>query len=90
VRSGNREESNVPRPFNGLGNLTLMLGAVAGYPAWNDLAPLADEVAQSSGILIIYGYLFIGAETAYLPALKRSFFPWTGTSLWCSLVTHLS
>jgi hypothetical protein len=81
VSAGDRQQCNVSCPLDGLGNLSLVLGAVSGNPAWNYLAALGYEIAKCARILVINGYLFVGAETANLTALKRSFLPWPARAL---------
>ena len=88
--AGYRQQGYVSGPLDGLGYLPLMFGAIAGYPARNDFPTFTDKITESAGVLVIYGYLFIGAETANLPALERSLFPGTAASLWGSFVTHIS
>jgi hypothetical protein len=91
MRAGNRQQGNVSGPLDGLGYLPLMFGAVAGDPARNNFSPFADEITEGAGIFVIYAYLFVGAEAAYLPALKRPLFPGTAAaSLRGSYVTHIS
>ena len=74
--AGYRKQSDDPCPLDCLGYLSLVLGTVSGNPAWNNLAALSNEIAQCAWILVINGYLFIGAETTNFTALKRSFLPW--------------
>jgi len=81
VGAGDWQQSNVSCPLDGLGNLSLVLGAVSGYPAWNNLATLSYEIAEGAWILVIDGYLLVGAETANLTALKRSFLSWPARAL---------
>jgi hypothetical protein len=57
--AGDREQGDVPGPFYGFGDLPLVLGTVARYPAGDDLAPLADEIAKGAGVLLIYRYLLV-------------------------------
>jgi hypothetical protein len=86
---GDRQQGYVPGSLYGLGYLPLMFGAVSGNPARDDLAALADEIAEGAGVLVIDGYLLIGAETAHLAALEWSLFPRTVASLGCSFFTHI-
>jgi len=81
VGAGDWQQGDVSCPLDGLGNLSLVLGTVSGNPAWNYLATLGDEVAKCAWIFVIDGYLFVGAETANLTALKRSFLPWPARAL---------
>jgi len=81
VGAGDWQQRNVSCPLDGLGNLSLVLGAVSGNPAWNNLATLRDEIAKGAWIFVVDGYLFVGAETANLTALKRSFLPWPRRAL---------
>lgn len=79
--AGDREQGNIPGSLDGFCYLSLMLGAVAGNSAWNYLAALSDEVTKCAWILVVDGYLFIGAEAADLPALKWSFLSWPARAL---------
>jgi len=81
VGAGDWQQGNVSCPLDGLGNLSLVLGAVSGNPAWNYLAALSDEIAECAWIFVIDCYLLVGAETANLAALKRSFLPWPARAL---------
>jgi len=76
VGAGYRQQSDVTCPLDCLGNFSLVLGAVPGNPAGNNLAALGNKIAQGAWILVINGYLLIGAETANFTALKRSFLSW--------------
>jgi hypothetical protein len=88
VRAGDRQQGYVSCPLDGLGDISLVLGAVTGNPAGDYLAAFSDEVAECAWILVVNGYLFVGAETAHLAPLKRSFLPWPARALCTSFVTH--
>jgi len=75
VGAGDWQQGDVSCPLDSLGYLSLVLGTVSGNPAWYYLAALSDEVAECAWVFVVNGYLFIGAETANLAALKRSFLP---------------
>ena len=47
-----------------------MLGAVSGYPPWNDLAPFGRKQSEYSGILVIDYKAAVGAISAYFPSVK--------------------
>jgi len=81
VGAGDWQQGDVSCPLDCLCNLSLVLGAVPGNPAWNYLAALSDEVAECAWVFVINGYLFIGAEPANLTALKRSFLSWPARAL---------
>jgi hypothetical protein len=58
----------VARPFNGLGQLALMLGAGTRHAAGKDLAALGQKAAQTSYIFVIDIFYLIHAKGAYLSA----------------------
>jgi hypothetical protein len=60
--------------LNFSGQFSLMLGAGAGYPPWNDLAAFRDKISQRSRIFVINLETAVRAETAYFPSVKKSFF----------------
>ena len=64
------EKSDVSCALDGLGQLTLMLGAGAGHAAGKDLCALADETAKLCNILVVNIVNLIGAENANLAALS--------------------
>jgi hypothetical protein len=69
---GKRKQRDDPCPLDRRGDLPLMLGAVAGYPAGYDFAPLGDVIPEILRVFIVDLYLGIGAELTYLSA-KSSF-----------------
>lgn len=79
--AGNRQQSYVSGSFDCLGNFSLVLGAVTGNTARYNLATLGNEVAESTRILVVNGYLLVGAETTYFSALERSLFSWPAGAL---------
>jgi hypothetical protein len=46
----------------------LMLGAIAGYSTWNDLAALQHEPAQQLVVLVVNKCNFVFAQTARFPS----------------------
>ena len=54
--------------LDGLGQLALMLGAVAGHTAGQDFAALVDVAVQTAGVLIIDIFDLADAEVAHLAA----------------------
>lgn len=83
------QQSNISCSFYCLGNLALMLRAVARNPSRDNLPSLADEKAQGTRILVINRHLFIGAKTADFSPLKISLFSRPVPSRWCSFFTHM-
>ena len=83
---GDRQQGDVPGALYSLGYLPLMLGAVSGNPARDNLAALADEIAEGAGILVIDVYLLIGAEAAHFPTLKGTLFAWAARAACRSLL----
>jgi len=81
VGAGDWQQCNVSCPLDCLGNLSLVLGAVSGNPAWNYFATLSDEIAECAWILVVNGYLLVCTEAANLTTLKRSFLPWPARAL---------
>ena len=74
-RRRKRKNSNITRPFDGNGHLSLMLRTVPGNPTGNDLSPFCDEISKDLGILVIDIQFFIGAESADLSPQKGFFLP---------------
>ncbi len=72
MAGGNRQQGNVSRPLDRLGYFALVPRAVAGDSPWNDFPALANEGTERTRIFIIYGYLLVGTEPAYLSSLKSS------------------
>src|SRR4051794_28682247 len=64
---GERHERDHPRPLHRRRDLALVLRAVAGDPARNDLAPVRDEVLQRLRVLVVDRDVPVGAEAAHLP-----------------------
>ena len=54
--------------LDGLAQLTLMLGAVAGHTAGQDLAALVDETTQTVDVLVVDVFDLIHTEGAHLTA----------------------
>ena len=73
---GNWQQRQVAGAFNGLGNFSLVLGAVAGDAPGNNLATLGDKIAKCARLFVIDSQIFLGAETANLPTLKGALFAW--------------
>jgi hypothetical protein len=46
-------ERNITGAFDGCAKLTLVSSTIAGDPAWDDLTPLGNQVAQTLDILIV-------------------------------------
>src|SRR5689334_8629103 len=61
--------------LDGRGHLALVLGAVAGDAAGDDLAALGDEVLQRRLILEVHLGVLLGAEAAHLLAAKAAATP---------------
>lgn len=77
----NRQQRNVASSFYSFGYIALMFGAVSGNPARDNLSAFSYKITESTRILVVYGYLFVGAETANLATLKRPLFPRPGWAL---------
>src|SRR5689334_20958640 len=58
--------------LDGRGHLALVLGAVAGDAAGDDLAALRDEVLQGRLILEVHLGVLLGAEAAHLLAAEAA------------------
>jgi hypothetical protein len=86
---GDGQQSDVSGPLDRFGNFTLMFRAIAGNSPGNDLSPFRNERTESSRILVVDLYLLVSTETAYLSALKSSFFPAAISPCGCSFVTHI-
>ncbi|EAU63415.1 hypothetical protein STIAU_0974 [Stigmatella aurantiaca DW4/3-1] len=69
------EERQATGALDGDRHLALVLGAVAGDPAGNDLAALGDEVLQRGLILEVHLGVLLGAEAADLLAAKAASAP---------------
>lgn len=67
-----RHQRNGPCPFDCRGQLSLVLGAVAGYASRDNLAPLCGKEPERSWILIVDGEAAVGAEPAELSPVKYS------------------
>ena len=63
-----RQQCAEPCSLDGLGELTLMIGAGAGNSAGQDLGTLGHALAELSGVLIINGLCSVNAEHANLLA----------------------
>jgi hypothetical protein len=76
VNGRERQKGNLARPFDRQGQLTLVLGTVAGYSPGNDLSSFRYEITESFRIFIIYPHIGIYAETAdFSPSKCTSFAP---------------
>ncbi|OHB32223.1 MAG: hypothetical protein A2X79_08440 [Desulfuromonadaceae bacterium GWB2_53_15] len=73
---GNGQQRQIAGALNGLGNLSLVLGAVTGDATGNNLAALGNEVAKCARLFVIDSQIFLGAEAANLPALEGTFLAW--------------
>jgi hypothetical protein len=58
------QQGHVAGPFDRQRQLPLMLGAVAGDPAGQDLAALGGKPADAGNFFIVNGFDFIDAEAA--------------------------
>src|SRR5579871_2147451 len=67
-RRGERDQHDVARLLDRLGQAPLMRGAHARDPPRRDLAALADEGAQQANVLVVDIVDFIDAEPAHLLA----------------------
>jgi hypothetical protein len=68
---GKREQRQVPRPLDGDGQSTLMLGTRAGFASGLDLASFGQGAAQGGHVFIIDRLGFFQAKGAYFaPAGK--------------------
>ena len=61
---GIRQQSHDTSPLNSLGQLALMFGAVAGYPAGQDLAALSYILTEFGSIFIIDALGLVHAKAA--------------------------
>ena len=59
-----RQQRDIPRLLDGLGELALVRGADAREPARRDLAPLRHELLQEANVAIADGVNFFHAEFA--------------------------
>ena len=66
-----RKQGDVAGPLDRFGYLALVLGAVAGNPARNDLAAFGNKVAQAPGVFIVNLGL-VDAKTATLATGKAT------------------
>ena len=48
-----REDSNIARPFNSDGHLSLVLRTISGDPTRDDLSSFCDEISKDPRILIV-------------------------------------
>ena len=65
--SGVGQQRDGTGALDGLGKLTLMLGAVAAHTTGQDLAALVGEAAQTVYVLVVDLFDLIHTEAAYLP-----------------------
>jgi len=69
------QDSNITSPFDGYGDLPLMLCTVARNPPRNDLSPFRNKISKDSRILIFNIQFFVGAESTDLSLQERSLLP---------------
>src|SRR5258708_37030900 len=67
-----RDQRQGARAFDRGRHLPLMLGAIPGNPAWDDLPSFGDEVLEGSLILEVHLAVLFRAETADLLAAESS------------------
>ncbi len=65
------QDGYVSGPFDGDGDLPLVLGAVSGDPPGNDFPPFRHKISKDPRISIINIELLIGAKTADLSSHER-------------------
>jgi hypothetical protein len=73
------QQRNIARALDSFRQLALMIRAGPRDPARRDLAPLGDEIAQSTDIFIIYRRFLVGTKTANFAAAKTPAGSATGT-----------
>jgi hypothetical protein len=67
---GKADDGDMPSPFHGHCQLTLMTHAISGNAARNDTPPLRQEIPEQAGILEI-DRRFIQTKSAGTPSLKQ-------------------
>src|SRR4051812_5189821 len=67
VGGGVRQQGHRPRPLDRARQRALMARAIAGDPARDDLAALAEEAAEHARVLVVDEHRLVGAEPAALP-----------------------
>src|SRR5579863_2669928 len=65
-RDGERHERDHPRPVDRRGDGALVLGAVSGETARDQLAAVGDEVLEQGGVLVVDLDRLVRAELALL------------------------
>jgi len=68
-----RHQGNGPCTFDRSSQLSLVLGAIAGHPPWNDLAAFCGKKPKRPRIFIINGNATISTESANLSPAKKCF-----------------
>lgn len=71
--AGIGQEGDLSGPFNCLGHLALVLGAVAINPAGNNFTALGEVILQDLYLFIVNDQFFISTKAAYPAALENSF-----------------
>jgi len=59
-----RQKRHCPRPFDGSGDHSLMLGAVACSPGRNNLGVHIHEAPQKLRVFVVHGIDIVGAKIA--------------------------
>ena len=67
------QQSHIPGPLDGQSHHPLMLGTVAGDPAWRDFTPFGCKIPEGPGVLIIDYKTAIRTELTYLSSVKCPF-----------------
>jgi hypothetical protein len=67
-----RHQGNGPCTFDSSGQLSLVLGAIARYPPWNNLSPLCGKEPKRPRVFIINGKARIGTEPTNLSSAEES------------------
>ena len=65
-----RHQGNGPCTFDGSGQFSLVLGAIAGYPPRDDLAAFCGKKPERPRVLVIDGNAGINTEPANLSPAK--------------------
>ena len=82
---GEGQNRNIARLFNRGGYFSLVLCAVPGDSAGNDLSPFGDKISQDSWILVIDVQFLVCAESADLAPQERFFLSVGFGSIWGSV-----
>ena len=70
-RRGEGQNRDIARLFDRSGDFPLVLGAIPGDSAGNDLPPFGDEISQDSRVLVIDVKFLVCAESADLTPQER-------------------